>query len=67
MRPPAKSARVTALALKTTPEYRDWLVEITDRESVSLSKLVKNMIEAWARSKKMPPPPPMRGMRDPKS
>lgn len=59
--------RVTALALKTTAAYRDWLQDIADRESLSLSRLVRRLIEDWARVKGFAPPPPLPGKRDRKS
>jgi hypothetical protein len=49
--------RVAAVVLKGTPEYRDWLTDLSDTTLIPVATIVRDALEKWAQARGLPAPP----------
>jgi hypothetical protein len=55
--PKHTDSRVTVIALKGSPEYRDWLGDLSKRSRIPTAVIVDLALADWAKKNEMPPPP----------
>lgn len=62
---PPDDRRVTAIVLKDTPEYRDWLTGLSDSTLIPVATIVRDALARWAAERSLPEPPsgPIRSQR----
>jgi hypothetical protein len=53
----ASNIRISVYNLKGSPEYRDWLNEISAITLINSSAIIRDALAKWAKERGCPPPP----------
>jgi hypothetical protein len=49
--------RVSAVVLKDTPQYRDWLTGLSEATLIPVATIVRDALSKWAGDRGLPAPP----------
>ena len=53
----ASAERISVYNLKGSPEYRDWLNEISGHTLINTSVIIRDALAKWANERGLPSPP----------
>ena len=51
------TTRLSVLNLKGSPDYRDWLNEISDQSLIPVTSIMRNAVAKWAKERGYREPP----------
>jgi hypothetical protein len=59
----AQDERVAVIVLKDTPDYRNWLIGLSEATLISTATIVRDALAKWAAERGLPAPPTVPGRR----